>query len=339
MQNIKFLDCTLRDGAHVVEGEFKQECIVKVIQKLTESNVEIIEIGFLKDCKYNEDKINYPNIEDLYGVLDKIGINGRDSKTIYAVMARADEYDINNLTPANGRVKLIRVAFYYDYLSGGIQFVRRAMELGYICSVNLINTPGCTKEQLKYFVEEVNKVNPFAVSIVDTFGVFSIEEMEEIVRMYDEYLNRDIHIGLHVHENLSLAFALGQRFLKIVNEDRNVIVDGSLMGLGRAPGNLCTELMTSYLNKKYEKKYIMYPIMEAIERYIKPFKKIFKWGYSPEFALSAEYRVHRSYAEYLERRGVQLELINTLLAMIDENHAMKFDQKYIEELVKQRGLI
>ena len=340
MKDILFLDCTLRDGAHVVLGEFKRPCIIDVVQKLTQAKADIIEFGFLKAGNESKDKIYYPKIEDAYAVLDEAGVSADDSESpIYALMARADEYAIENLTPSNGRVKLIRVAFYYDFLDGGIEFVKRAMKLGYDCSINLINTPGATRDELKTFVNRVNQTVPFAVSIVDTFGVLTLDELEKIVNIYDNDLNPRIRIGLHVHENLSLAFAMAQHFLKHTKADRKVIVDGSLMGIGRAPGNLCTELIADYLNSFYGKNYEIHTIMAAINGNIKPLKKSFKWGYAPEYALSAKYRVHRSYAEFLETNGVSLDNIEFLLRLIDAGHAKKYDKEYIERIAQERGLL
>lgn len=342
MKDIMVLDCTLRDGAHVVSGDFKHDCILNVISKLTEANTDIVEFGFLKMGDiYDPDKVYYPYIENAYAILDEVkpGDTCTDTDTpIYALMARADEYDINRLPPANGRIKLIRVAFYYDYLDGGIAFAKRVMELGYLCSLNLINTPGSTLDELNTFIDRANEIEPFAVSIVDTFGVFSLKELQTIVKVYDNRLASSIRIGLHVHENLSLAFALAQTFIGITGEGRKVIVDGSLMGIGRAPGNLCTELIADYLNSEYEKHISIHPIMIAIDRNIRPFKNKFKWGYAPEFFLSAKYKVHRSYAEYLNNCGVCLEKISMLLKLVDTEHAKKYDQRYIDQIVKENGL-
>ena len=339
MKDILFLDCTLRDGAHVVSGNFKRPCITSVVKKLTESKTDIIEIGFLKEGNESIDKIYYPRIEDAYAVLDEAGTTEKINAPVYALMARADDYDISKLSPCNSRIKLIRVAFYYDYLDGGIEFVKKAMQLGYLCSVNLINTPGSTMEELKCFVNRINEVVPFAVSIVDTFGVLTIEELEKILNLYDNELDPRIRIGLHVHENLSLAFSMAQYFLKHTDLKRKVIVDGSLMGMGRAPGNLCTELITNYLNNFYQKEYVMSPIYSAIDKEIKPFKKHFKWGYAPEYIISAKYRVHRSYAEFLETNGVALENIDLLLSEIDTEHAKKYNEKYITDMAKKRGIL
>lgn len=336
MKDVKFLDCTLRDGAHVVGGEFQRDRILDILDKLTKAKVDIIEFGFLKMCDYDRDKVYYPYIENAYDVLEQMQ---QSSESIYALMARADEYDINELTAANGKIKLIRVAFYFDFLDGGIEFARKAMEKGYICSLNLIDTPGSTLEELEIFVERANEIDPFAVSLVDTFGVMDLEELQKIIRMYDSKLNKQIRIGLHVHENLSLTFALAQSFLNITKQSRKVIVDGSLMGIGRSPGNLCSELITNYLNVHYGKDLKVPEILDAIGKNIKPLRNKYKWGYAPEFILSAKYRVHRSYAEYLENRGISLRNINYLLSVIDSDHRGKYNKRYIEKLIQKEGML
>ena len=70
-----------------------------------------------------------------------------------------------------------------------------------------------------------------------------------------------------------------------------------------------------------------------------PLKRDYQWGYAPEYVLSAKYRVHRSYAEYLKTQGVKLEDMDILLGAIDAEHAKKYDASYIGKLAKERGLL
>ena len=44
---IKVLDCTLRDGAYVVNGNFGEERINGIIETLNSAGVDIIELGWL----------------------------------------------------------------------------------------------------------------------------------------------------------------------------------------------------------------------------------------------------------------------------------------------------
>lgn len=338
MNKTNYLDCTLRDGAHVVGARFQYPRITDVVSKLTQANADIVEFGFLKQIdNYDKDTINYPRIEDAYAVLQDV--KSRENlahKPMYALMARADEYDIHRLTPCTGEIELIRVAFYYDFLDGGIAFAKRAAELGYKCSLNLINTPGNPMSDLETFIEKANEIEPFAISIVDTFGVLTSDELSRILGMYIEKLNHKTIIGLHVHENLSLSMSLAKYFLETMNSaDREAIVDGSLMGIGRAPGNLCAELIANHLNELYGKCIDLNMVMRAIEQDIKPLKKDYKWGYAPEFFLSAKYRVHRSYAEYLEGIGMGLDEIDKILQSIDQEHSEKYNKDYLLGLLKK----
>lgn len=47
MSNL-LLDCTLRDGGYINNWDFGENAILDIINKLENSNVDIIEIGFLK---------------------------------------------------------------------------------------------------------------------------------------------------------------------------------------------------------------------------------------------------------------------------------------------------
>ena len=59
MGKVFLLDCTLRDGGYINNWEFGLEGIKAIINKLEETNIEMIEIGFLKG--------------DNYGGIEKIG--------------------------------------------------------------------------------------------------------------------------------------------------------------------------------------------------------------------------------------------------------------------------
>jgi 4-hydroxy 2-oxovalerate aldolase len=330
--SVQFLDCTLRDGAHVNSGNFGENHIKNIISGLTEASVDIVEIGFLKDVEYSHEFTYFPYIEDAYNMISDVPSK---QGVIYSLMARADQYDINNLSECNGRIKLIRIAFYYDYLEKAIDFAKKVKAKGYDFTLNLINTPGCSLQELNELIKYANEVNPYAVMIVDTFGVLDIKSLKIIAEEYSQKLNSNIRIGLHPHENMSLGFSLAQEFVKSIGCKRDIIVDGSLMGMGRAPGNLCTELICDYLNNNNEKKFNLPRILELIENDVAPIKKTHRWGYSPEFFLSAKYRVHRSYAEYLFDIGIGLKQINQLLSKIEPDYAAKFNKEYLMNLLKR----
>lgn len=330
--SIQFLDCTLRDGAHVNGGNFGKEHIVNVVNGLSAASADIVEIGFLKNVTYDEDITSYPTIEQANEMLSNCTCN---KETRYAVMARADVYDITKLSECKGPISLIRIAFYYDYLNEAIKYANKVKDLGYDFTLNLVNTPGNSIEDLKKVVKYANELVPYAVMIVDTFGVLDSKRMTEIANFYNNELKSDIKLGLHVHENMSQSFLLAQQFIDLIGNKRDVIIDGSLMGMGRAPGNLCSELICNYLNDKCKRHFDINKIMGTIWKDIHPIKVNHKWGYSPEYFISAKYRVHRSYAEYLSDREIEYDLIDKILSKIDEQHSEKYDENYLLKIMNE----
>ena len=327
---IRLLDCTLRDGAHVNGGNFGYQHIKNITEELSKASLDIIELGFLRNVEYNPDISSYPYIEQAYDALsDSMVCNGVE----FALMARADEYDISKLSECTGKIKYIRVAFYYDFLNDAIKFAKAVQGRGYSITLNLINTPGCTVQELNEVIKRANEIEPYALTIVDTFGVLFMNELKEILNEYDTKLNPAIKIGLHVHENLSLSFSLAQGFIDCVGKGRDIIVDGSLMGIGRIPGNLCTEVIADYLNVHYGKSYKLTHILRSIDNDIAPIKESISWGYSPAYFLSAKYGVHRSYSEYLLDKGYKLEMIEALLRCIKPEYSGKFNKNYLESII------
>ena len=51
MGNIKILDCTLRDGGRIIDCKFTDNVIAELTKELTEANIDIVEMGFLRDNK------------------------------------------------------------------------------------------------------------------------------------------------------------------------------------------------------------------------------------------------------------------------------------------------
>ena len=49
MNGIELLDCTLRDGGHITGSYFGKEVIYDIAQKMIQSRIDILEVGFLKD--------------------------------------------------------------------------------------------------------------------------------------------------------------------------------------------------------------------------------------------------------------------------------------------------
>ena len=51
---IQMLDCTLRDGAYIVDAKFGVPAIKGIIRKMQDANIEMIECGWLKNTPHQD---------------------------------------------------------------------------------------------------------------------------------------------------------------------------------------------------------------------------------------------------------------------------------------------
>ena len=52
MNKVEMLDCTLRDGAYIVNAEFGTAAIKGIMRNMQDANIKIIECGWLKNTEH-----------------------------------------------------------------------------------------------------------------------------------------------------------------------------------------------------------------------------------------------------------------------------------------------
>ena len=329
MNTIKLLDCTLRDGGYINDWNFGFHTIKSIIRQLVESQVDYVEVGFLRNCEYDRNKALYNNCSEIVPVLP-----AKRGNTLFTAMALHNRYDIDKLEDYDGKtIDAIRVTFHDYDIDEGLTFIAKAKEKGYKVFRNPINIMGYSDEMILNLLEKVNRIRPYAFSIVDTFGSMMKSDLLRIYSLIEHNLDKSIVIGLHLHENLALSYSLAQEFIAMKASERKSVIDASMLGMGRTPGNLCMELIMDYMNKTQGAFYDVNPVLDGIDDYIIQLKQIEPWGYSTPYSLSAKFNLHRNYAEYLIGKGrLRAKQINQILAGIEEHKKTAYDEAYIEEL-------
>ena len=325
MNNIKLLDCTLRDGGHVTQGKFGEPVIKAIISDLVKAKIDVIEAGFLWNTETDIDTARFKNISELKQYLPKdMGVS--------KVSLMADNVDLTDLEPYDGTVDIIRLSFRKNEIEWVKKAAKLVIEKGYKCYINPIHGSTVSDKEYLEIIDMVNELKPYGFSIVDTFGAMRQEDLARLYYLIDYNLDEGIEIGVHLHENLGLAYSLALHMLQIVSPKRTITVDGSLYGMGKIPGNLCIEQMMDHLNIAYQADYVTEPAYDAIDQYIMPiYQRVGGWGYSIPYALSAQCGVHRTYAEYLSKKErLRTKDIRRLLKSIDVEKSEAFDEKYIE---------
>lgn len=332
MSDIKLLDCTLRDGGYINDWKWGFNKARDIIDSLVKANIDIVEVGFLRNVEgYDRDISVCNRIEELRALLPD-----EQKTTMFSAMAMRSNYDVTKLSEwSENAIDMIRITMHDYDLEDGMDFAKEVKRRGYKLSINPINIMGYTDDSILWIIDQVNKIMPYQFSIVDTFGSMKKRDLDRIVSLVDHNLDQSIRVGLHLHENMAQSFSLAQAFIE-KHLTRDMTVDASLMGMGRIPGNLSIELIAEYLNEYYGKNYDIDHMMDAIHDYIEPIKKKDTWGYTPTYFLSAKYNLHRNYAEfYLDKGDLTNRDINHILARIDKDKRTVFDAKYAQKLYEE----
>lgn len=335
MKNIQILDCTLRDGGRVINCEFSDKSTNNILRALSDSNIDIIEVGFLRDKKnvqYNGNSTFFTNVKQMSPFISQ---RKRES-TKYVTFVDYGMYDFSDLDPRSKEtVDGIRVGFtkkdYKLHKEELCNCFRIVKEKGYELFIQGVNSLAYSDYELLELIQCINDVKPYSFGIVDTYGAMYIEDAQRIFGLVEYNLNPYICIDIHLHNNFQLAFAIAQQLTQMIKSDRKIIVDATLNGMGKCAGNLNTELIAEYLNCRESGNYEMDAILDVIDDYIVPIKRRAEWGYTVPAFIAGIYRAHPNNIIYMTGKKMEMKDIRHVLANIDVEVRQRYDYENIEK--------
>ena len=337
MKNVRILDCTLRDGGRIFNCAFPDHEIEELISRLAKAKIDIIEVGFLRDEKVIEYKGNstfFTSIEQIVPLLDRTSKNA-----MYTVFIDYGMYDFNNLKPCDSTsIDAIRFGFTkadYDVAADDIiRCAKHIKEMGYKLFLQGVNSLSYTDRELLELVEKINEIHPYSFGIVDTYGAMYVDDVCRIYSLVDNNLLPDICINFHSHNNYQLSFALAQEVIRLSNVGtRQIIIDGTLGGMGKVAGNLNTELIVDYLVRKKQYDYEIDDILDILDDDIYKYSLKYKWGYSTSAMMAGIYKAHPNNVIYLtEKFRLESKDIGRILSMIEPHKRQRYDYENIEKI-------
>ena len=169
--------------------------------------------------------------------------------------------------------------------------------------------------------------------VVDSFGQMDNAALIHKLEIADECVSQEMMIGFHAHNNRQMAYSNSLSFVAY-NARHNLMIDASIMGMGKGAGNLCTELIEATLNRE-GKNYNSNVIYDAISIYFAEQQKKTPWGYSLDYYLSSLYSCSPSYIKIFtaDERVTTDTLIDLLKNMPDEKRAAcdrTFAKEYLQ---------
>ena len=333
MGEIKLLDCTLRDGGYLNDWNFGRNNLVSIFERLVDANVDMIEIGFLDDRRsFDINRSIMPDtdcVEKIYGKLDK-------KQAMVVGMIDYGTCSIDNIKPCNeSYLDAIRVIFKKNLCEEALSYCAQIKKKGYKVFAQLVSVTSYGDEEMMDMIHLANEVKPFAVSMVDTYGLMHQDNLQHYFDLLNQNLLPEIGLGYHAHNNFQMGYA---NCITMMSQktDRLMLVDGTIYGMGKSAGNAPIELIAMYLNHRYGKNYNVSQFLEAIDANIMGFYRTMPWGYNMFYYLAASNDCHPNYVSYLtEKRTLSVQSVNEILGKLQGEKKLLYDKSYIEKLYKE----
>lgn len=339
MKNVQVLDCTLRDGGRIIDCQFDDETITNITRDLTDSGIDIVEVGFLRSPELVDYKGNSTFFTETSQIQKFIPVDRKD--TMYVAFIDYKMYDFENLEVCDKKsITGIRVGFTKQQFDTELEEIKSVLQSvkskGYLLFVQTVNSLAYSDRELLSLIDMVNEIDPYSFGIVDTYGAMYLEDMVHYYNLVDYNLKRTICIDIHSHNNFQSSFAFAQEIIRLSEGKRKVILDATLNGMGKCAGNLNTELIVDYMNRKKSYDYNLDKLLDAIDRYLEPFKQQCEWGYSIPAFMAGIYKSHPNNIIYLTSKyRLNSKDIKYIISGIDEKTRQRYDYDNIQRIYRE----
>src|SRR3972149_879495 len=281
---IKFLDCTIRDGGLTNKWQFSDETVKKVFLALSECGIDYMEIRYKSSEKYfsraEHGAWKFCTEEDIKRIVGEV-----DTKMKLSTMADIGRIDSEDIPHKKDSIlDMIRVACYTKEIDKGIALAHECLNKGYEVTINIMAVSKVLEKDLDEALNDLSKSDVPVVYLVDSFGSLYSEQIHFLAKKYFQALPGK-ELGIHTHNNQQLAFANTiEAIIAGVNR-----LDATLYGMGRGAGNCPLELLLSFLKNP---KFDIRPLIEVIQEIFIPMKSEIEWGYHIPYLITGVLNEH-----------------------------------------------
>lgn len=307
-EDIKVMDCTVRDGGLMNKWQFSDEFVRGVYDACVEAGIDYMEIGYKSsESAFSRDEVGpwkFCDEKDLRRIMG-------DNNTNLKISAMAD---IGRISPddiplaSESLIDMMRVACYVHQVDKAIWLAEHCMDKGYEVTINLMAVSKVNELDLDQALADLAKSRVPTIYVVDSFGSLYCESIEHLVKKYKAALPGK-ELGIHAHNNMQLA--MSNTITSIIHGA--TLLDATLLGMGRGAGNCPVEILIAFLKNP---KYRLLPLLSAIQHHVKPWNDKIDWGYHVPYLITGALNEHpRSAMQWMES-----ERKNDFVAFMKEMH-------------------
>ncbi len=294
MNAVEVVDCTLRDGAYVIDFQFTAEDTRQIVGSLAKAGVRWIEVGHGLGLGAQPRHGQAAATDEEYVEAAVAAASGAKVGCFYIAglgkpeqMKRARSLGMD----------FIRIGNNAPEVEMGLADITAARDMGLFVSSNLMKSYLLSPREIAECARKVEAAGAHLVTLVDSAGGMLLDEVDAYTRAIREAVS--IPVGFHGHDNLGLAngasigaLRAGARFM-----------DSTLQGMGRSAGNACTEtLLLLYERLGIATGIDYYAVMELGERLIRP--RLGRAGISGIQAVSGYAQFHSSFMKHVNEAAV-----------------------------------
>ncbi|MCF6280962.1 MAG: aldolase catalytic domain-containing protein [Candidatus Polarisedimenticolaceae bacterium] len=287
-EEIKVLDCTIRDGGLINNYHFTDDLVKATYRAACDSGVDIVELGkkLAESDEYTREKYgrwNFCDDDDLNRVIDA---HDSEHRPLIAVMYDVGRADIDALQPReHSPFDMVRTASYVADIDKGLDLCKRSKDQGYLTTINIMACSAVPHADLIEALQQVNETKEVDyLYLVDSYGAFYSEQVTSFLKLYREHAP-DKALGFHAHNNQQLAFSNTQQAII----DGVNLLDATINGIGRGAGNCNLELLLNFLKNP---KFDVAPIYKAIQEQFVPLREEIEWGFNDIYGISGHLNQH-----------------------------------------------
>lgn len=328
----KILDCTLRDGGYYTNWNFETDLVRFMVQSLCSNNVDIIELGYKSPKKGGPyRKCNDGFIGSITDCIDFSPYNTELSFMIDAKDYISKDGTVNHSllddcikNSKSSPFSVCRIAIKLNEIKQAKVISKYLSNKGYRIFINLMCISLMTDDDIIKFVTELSNYAE-TLYFADSFGNLTPSRVSYICSLYRQHTNK--LLGVHCHDNLSLAFA---NSLQAIDSGFSY-VDSTVCGMGRGVGNTKTEQTILYRESN-----ITTSLIDVVNKFSRLQSK-YKWGYNSLYMLGGMNHIHPLYLQDLTSSN--LSNGDKMKAAKNLKNTTQYDKELLRDYKDQKAVV